>query len=424
MIFTYALREDIHELLRAKFAIKELARDQDRKLVNNATLIANYTDIDNARELKDAVGEGTQIIFLAESIEQTELLDLLRLKIEDLYLMPVEHDKLFEHLSRMEPSPRLNLSNYLKLADREFLTTNPQIKALLIDALKVAKYDISVLICGESGTGKEILARYIHANSPRREGPFIGINCGAIPEGLMETELFGHEPGAFTGAEGLKIGIFERASGGTIFLDEIGDMPTHLQVKLLRVLQEGEITRVGGDKSIPVAPRILAATNKDLEKLITNNKFREDLFYRVSVVKFDLIPLRDRSDDILYLANFFLQYFRDKWGKALRFTQKSEEALMAYHWPGNIRELKNFIERASVLCDDAITPEHLGLEHVELLRGFELGMTSLKEVTTLAARKLELKLISQMLQSSGGNRALAAKRLGISPKVLQEKLRS
>ncbi|GHV52608.1 sigma-54-dependent Fis family transcriptional regulator [Deltaproteobacteria bacterium] len=217
---------------------------------------------------------------------------------------------------------------------------------------KVAPTDSTILVTGESGTGKELLVRALHDNSLRSEKPFVPINCGAIPKDLLESELFGHEKGAFTNAIKTRSGRFEMADGGTIFLDEIGEMDGSLQVKILRVLQEKEIERVGGDGVRKVDVRIVAATNRNLEEEVGAGRFREDLFYRLNVIPLHLPPLRERGGDIMLLVSYFLQRFCQKRGrKPLGVSKEAEKALNAYPWPGNIRELENFMERVSILCD-------------------------------------------------------------------------
>ena len=221
--------------------------------------------------------------------------------------------------------------------------------ARMIDA--VAYSAATVLVQGESGTGKELVARALHARSPRRAQPFVALNCGALTETLLESELFGHVKGAFTGASRDHKGLFEAADGGTIFLDEIGDIPLSTQVRLLRVLQEGEIKRVGSTDSVKVDVRVIAATHRDLPKLVKAGKFREDLFYRLNVIAIPLPPLRERLDDVPLLAHHFVRRYADRLGKKVRtLAPEAIELLCGYRWPGNVRELENAIERAVVLC--------------------------------------------------------------------------
>lgn len=244
-----------------------------------------------------------------------------------------------------------------------FIAESPQMKAILELVEKVADSTASVLITGESGTGKEVIAKAIHARSSRAANPFVAVNCAALPEGLLESELFGHEKGAFTGAETAKPGRFELANTGTLFLDEIGEIPLAVQVKLLRVLQEREIERLGSTKSTPVDVRVVAATNQDLQAAVTQRRFREDLFFRLQVLHIELAPLRDRKADILPLAEHFLGVFAERNGSSLaELAPEAEAALVSYRWPGNVRELENVIERAVVLAPKGaavLTPDLL-----------------------------------------------------------------
>jgi len=286
------------------------------------------------------------------------------------------------------------------------------------DVDKVAPTPIPVLILGESGTGKELLAREIHERSPRGRGPFVAVNCAAIPKGLIESELFGHEKGAFTGAHRNRKGTIEMAEGGTLFLDEIGDLDLDTQVKLLRFLQEREVTHVGGDRGRVVDVRVLVATNRDLKADVASGRFREDLFFRISVVMLVLPPLRERRDDVPALV----EHFVSKWNTELhRTVQPSPEFVrcaLAYDWPGNVRELENAIERAIVLCEsDLLRPSDLPFETGTLVSG-EGGGTLVSEVEAF-----ERQLVERALAEAGGNTSRAAKALGVKRTTLQYKIR-
>lgn len=286
---------------------------------------------------------------------------------------------------------------------------------------QVAPTDAKVLILGESGTGKELVAKAIHFASNRKDGPFVKVNCAALPENLLESELFGHEKGAFTGALNRKLGRFELAHRGTIFLDEIGEINQATQVKLLRVLQEQEFERVGGTCTVKVDVRVVAATNKDLEKEVEEGRFRDDLFYRLNVVSISLPPLRERKEDILLLAEHFLRKFNKAMNKEIK--EVSEEAwhmLSSYSWPGNVRELENAIERAVVLSNGTVLlpsslPAAVTRRKKDEEKKEEVKITSLKEA--------EKQLIMKTLEETGGNRTKAAKILGISLRTLQYKLK-
>ena len=301
---------------------------------------------------------------------------------------------------------------------------------VLDTARKVAKSDSSVLITGESGTGKELIARSIHKNSPRQNGPMVILNCGAIPGELLESELFGHEKGAFTGAHRSRIGRFEIADQGTLFLDEIGDMSPDLQVKLLRALQERQFERVGGTQTISVDIRVISATNKDLVAAIENGQFREDLYYRLNVIPIHILPLRERREDIFPLSEHFqnnlLKRLPDYQVK--RFTDQAKQILLNYEWPGNIRELENMVERISVLVDEMdVQPHDLPecMTHVSSLQSspsvscvFNNGI-SFNE----AVENYERTLICHALNECGGVKARAAEMLKMNRTTLVEKLK-
>jgi DNA-binding NtrC family response regulator len=284
---------------------------------------------------------------------------------------------------------------------------------------RVAFTDVTVLIEGESGTGKELIASAIHYNSPPRDGPLVKVSCVSLAETLIESELFGHERGAFTGATSRRRGRFEQADGGTLFLDEVGDFPLSIQVKLLRVIQERAFERVGGEETLTVDVRLIAATNRDLEALIREGRFREDLFYRLNVVSIKVPPLRERPDDIPPLVHRFLEEFRDLHRtQAQSISPKALNALMAYNWPGNVRELRNCLESLVVLVQGSVIelsdiPEHIrsGSEHEKV--AFPIG-TSLREV--------EKTYVLRTLASLGGNKSATAEKLGIGLKTLYRRL--
>ena len=285
---------------------------------------------------------------------------------------------------------------------------------------QIGPTDSTVLITGESGTGKELAAAAIHKAGPRADKPYIRINCAAIPEGLMESELFGHEKGAFTGAHAKKPGKFEMADGGTLLLDEIGELPLPLQAKLLRVLQEGECERVGGTKTISIDVRIICSTVKDLAVEVKKGTFRSDLFYRLQVIPLIIPPLRERKEDIPALVDHFLHEFSVKRGIALKLSPEAMHCLMDYNYPGNIRELKNIIERASVLAPEPIiTRRDLPTD----LTNLQPSDTSESLKLSEALAKTEKEYVLKALTRTGGNRTAAAKLLGISRKNLWEKMK-
>jgi Nif-specific regulatory protein len=281
---------------------------------------------------------------------------------------------------------------------------------------KVSASDASVLIRGESGTGKELVANAIHYNSLRAKEPFIKVNCAALPETLMESELFGHEKGAFTGATQRRIGKFERAHGGTLFLDEIGTLNLAAQAKILRVLQEKELERVGGDDTIKVDVRIITATNKPLEKALEKGDFREDLYYRLNIFPIYLPPLRERKTDILLLADFFLEKYRGKYKKDVkRITTPAIDMLMRYHWPGNVRELENCIERAMLLCNNHVVHSYNLPPSIQTAESSE---TVLPGSLSSALALFEKDFIIDALKNAQGNIAKAARALDTSERIL------
>lgn len=290
-------------------------------------------------------------------------------------------------------------------------------RKLLKTAESVAQGKATVLITGESGTGKELLSRFIHAKSSRSQKSFVAINCAALPEGLLESELFGYEKGAFTGADQRKIGKFELANGGTFLLDEVSEMPLLLQAKLLRVLQEGEIERLGGQASTPVNFRLVATTNRPLDEMVRRGEFRQDLFYRLNVIPLNVPALRYRPKDIEYLARIFIEvYCQENEKNEKQFSTDAINKLKAYEWPGNIRELQNLVERLVLTCDSSvIEPCHLPFEVQEAKSqsGLEPGMT-----ISEAERMLILKTLDHTQQ----NRTKAADILGISIRTLRNKL--
>jgi DNA-binding NtrC family response regulator len=316
---------------------------------------------------------------------------------------------------------------------------SPAIRQIFVVVEKVADTPSTVLITGESGTGKELIARALHDNSSRHAGPFIKINCAAIPKTLMESELFGYEKGAFTGAVGAKPGRFELAHGGTLFLDEIGEIPVEMQVKLLRVLQESEFERVGGIKTTRVDVRLIAATNRDLNTEIEAGRFRKDLYYRLAVVPINLPPLRERPSDIPTLVRHFVDKYNRRLNKRIEgMTDEALALVQAYAWPGNIRELENLIERTLLFADGPLIgvadlPQHLrspgtatplpGPAPAPGALPVPAGETGLKDIVRQRSAELEKEIITRALEETGGNVTRAAKLLQISRKSLQTKMK-
>jgi len=334
--------------------------------------------------------------------------------------------KIFEKIAQQEQIRQLQEENWLLKEEidspfKEIIGRSPAIRQIFKLIQQVAKEDSTVLIEGESGTGKELVARAIHRLSPRNGKPFIKINCGALNDNLLESELFGHEKGAFTGALRQKKGRFELADGGTIFLDEIGDISPALQIKLLRVIQEREFERVGGETTISVNVRIISATNQNLQQAILEGKFREDLFYRLSVIPIRIPPLRDRREDIPLLVQHFLSVMAEKRGQPPRsISEEGMALLMQYPWPGNIRELENFIERL------VVTTPNSEISAAEIARYLGTQPTIHQSYENLplemAVENFERNLIIQALRESGGNKSQAARKLNIKLSTLYYKL--
>lgn len=360
----------------------------------------------------------------------------MKLGAYDYISKPFKTDEVYLALKKAEERESLKRENF-QLKERiqkikesynfgKMMAKSRVMQSIFSLSAKVAKYNTTVLIYGASGTGKELIAKGIHFSSDRSKNSFIPVNCGGIPENLLESELFGYKKGAFTGALKDKTGLFEEASGGTIFLDEIGEMPLSLQVKLLRVLQENEIRPVGDSKSKKIDIRVLAATSKNLEQEIKNGTFREDLFYRLNVLPINLPPLRERNEDIPLLCNHFINQFNKRLNKDIsNITTAAMSLLLKHNWPGNVRELENVIERAVVLADDKL----LAPENFPSLIGEREGTGqpdkifegySLKD----AQKDLEKMLISKALTKTEGNRTKAAKLLEISHPSLLSKIKT
>jgi DNA-binding NtrC family response regulator len=353
----------------------------------------------------------------------------------DFLTKPFDPDHLLLLIERALEKQRLVTENLLLKEDASthaglprIIGKHPRVLAIVDQIQRVAPSRTTVLLLGESGTGKELFARAVHGLSPRRDGPFVAINCAAIPKELLESELFGHERGAFTGATDRRIGKFELADHGTIFLDEIGDLDLGLQAKLLRVLEGEEFCRVGGTTRVRIDVRVVAATNKDLRAAISQQAFREDLFFRLSVLPVTIPPLRERRDDIPALLEHFLSHFCREMKRApKRLSDGAWQVMMNHPWAGNIRELQNCIERAVILSDgDVIDEEHLGIRPQELseIHAREIALEgTLHDVAAAAVRMAETRMIRKVLKSTGGNKSRASHILGVSYKTLLTKIK-
>ena len=304
-----------------------------------------------------------------------------------------------------------------------FFAESPCMKQIMYFADRVSRVDTPVLISGESGTGKELLARKIHEQSPRKDHPFIALQCGSLPEEILESELFGHEAGAYTGATQKRVGLIEYAAKGTLFLDEIADMPHAVQVKLLRVLQEHEIRPLGSNVPIAANPRIIASTNQDIESLLDSGRVREDFYFRIAVMTLDIPPLRERPEDVQGLIKRILKQRAQVHNKTACTLSSDARALLENHpWPGNVRELQNVLERALILAKDTITPEHIGINPEDAVQMLQEAQQSLQEVARSASDAAERALIQQVLEQTGGNKSEAARILNVSYKTLLSRI--
>ncbi len=347
------------------------------------------------------------VILLSEEADLTEAVTAVKNGAFDYRLLRTEPEVLEQLV--------LQAAKEIPKVEQGYLTAHPGLKKLLRRLREVAQSKATVLITGESGTGKEVLAKYLHRISDRAQGPFVAINCAALPEHLLESELFGYEKGAFSGAYTRRIGKFELAHGGTILLDEITEMPLALQAKLLRVLQESEVDRLGGAYPVKIDVRVIATTNRNLQEEVQNGRFREDLYFRLNVIPVHLPPLRERPEDISLLAMHFLREFAARYKRPVQgFAEGVLERLSHYHWPGNIRELRNLVERAVLLAQG---------KWITLADLFPQDLQTKEENTPLRPLKeMEREMILKALRAVNGNRQKAAEILGISVRTLRNKL--
>jgi two-component system response regulator HydG len=403
----------------------EKVRERSFDLILMDIRMMRISGLEALYEIK-AINPAIPVIIMTAYSSVESAVDALKKGAYDYLTKPLDFDELkiimeraMEHRQLREEN-RLLRENLGAQFDNQNIIGRSDVMAKLMETVaQVAPSDATVLLTGESGTGKEVIAGAMHYNSSRKEGPFVKINCAAITETLLESELFGHERGAFTGAERRKEGKFRQAEGGSIFLDEVSEMSLAMQVKLLRVLQEREITRVGGEEVIKIDVRVIAATNKNLIKEVEEGNFRDDLFYRLNVVSLNVPPLSERKEDIPLLAQHFLKIFAEKNSKKIMgFTPQAMDRLLKYGWPGNIRELMNVIERAVVLS----RMEYLDEDDLSLMISSEeqeddsmLGNIPLEEV--------EKDTVLKTLEATGGNKSETARRLGITRRTLHKKLK-
>ena len=409
------------EVLFSESIVQSALKDGQPKLVMDALNNKEFSGCTSVISLRlasvmclplKAGGETLGLLYLGTD----RLLDLFdELKLKSLSVYASQAAAIVQHVMLIESLEKDNKSLKAEVKASRFGTligSSPVMQDVFARVTRVAPTDVPVLVLGETGTGKELVAREIHGRSTRASGPFIAINCGAIPESLLESELFGHVRGAFTGAVASTIGKFHAASGGTLFLDEIGELPIGVQVKLLRVLQDSMVTRVGGSRPERVNVRIVCATNKELLGEIKAGRFREDLYYRICVVSVLLPPLRDRGDDIEMLAQYFLTRFATEFSSPARgFSPEATRAMRKYRWPGNIREMENRIRKAILFADDA----RVKLANLELPEKEEDAETL---PLTLAREKFERDYVLAALHRNHGNRTKTARDLGVEPRTI------
>ena len=369
------------------------------------------------------------IIILSGIGQIKTVVEAMRIGAADYLTKPFEEEALELAIANVIEKQQLKeelktLKQQLAYVEQgNILTSNPQMLRIIDISRHVASTDVPVLILGESGVGKEVVASFIHEQSNRSDGPFVKVNCAALPHELLESELFGYERGAFTGAIRDKIGKFEQADKGTLLLDEIGEMSPHLQAKLLHVLQDAEFSRLGGKKAVKVNVRVLAATNKKLKEAVLKGEFRNDLYFRLNVIKLEVPPLRDRREDIPLLCAHFLEKYRERYQSSVQqFPRDLMETFLRYDWPGNVRQLENIVKRYLILPDTDIVSE-LKVSGTEEAVPINQGNVSLKEVAGHAAEVAEKEVVLRVLEETGWNRKESARRLRISYKALRNKLK-
>ena len=422
------------------YAVSEAADgDEALNLVRERAFDAVLTDVRMARmdgihTLKSVLeyNPALPVVLMTAYSSVETAVEALRLGAYDYLVKPLDFEILRHTLRQAIEHSRLSVENrelrrqLSEAAARPgILGRSPAMLAMQETIATVAPTEATVLITGESGTGKELVARALHEGSARADKPLVTVNCAALAENLLESELFGHEKGSFTGADRRREGRFVQANGGTLFLDEIGEMPLPLQAKLLRALQEGEVQRVGSDAPLTVDVRVLAATNRDLREEVARRRFREDLYFRLNVISLEVPPLRDRGEDIPVLAAHFLERFAGRNRKSIRgFSPQAVDSLLRYAWPGNVRELENAVERAVILCNgDLITRRELPAAITEAASPEEASSAAVGALAGLPLDELERRAIGETLRCTGDNKSEAARQLGITRATLHNKLR-
>ncbi len=424
--------EDEYEVLKAESGERalEILSEQAVNVVLLDVKMPGLDGIETLKRIKEK-DESVEVIMVSGLNILKKAVDAIKLGAYDYILKPFDPEEILTAVERALERQRMSRElSYFRLEREqlwgasEIVSQDEKMKEVFDIIQKVAYTTTTVLIVGESGTGKELVARAIHRAGPRREKPFVAINCASIPAELMESELFGYEKGAFTGAYAQTIGKFEYADGGTLFLDEISTLKPELQAKLLRVIEEKRIQRIGSARPIPVDVRIIAATNMDLKKMVEEGKFRQDLYFRLNVLPIQLPPLRERKDDIPLLLDYFVKKFNEKYRRKVKgFSPEAVEALKQYQWPGNVRELENLVERMVVLSDGEKTTTLSDLPVEVLVGKDELEEIPVAELGLIKAREeFERRLISKVLELTGGNQSETARILKIHRNTLLQKM--
>lgn len=396
-------------------AAVEVLKSQTVGLVVTDVQMPNMTGLALLHEIK-ARWPQIPVLLMTAYGEISQAVEAMREGACDYLSKPFEADELLSRVARwMLPATSAGHDKRVAISD------DPATSAVYGMAQRVAATPATVMITGESGSGKEVLARYIHEHSQRADKPFVAVNCAAIPDNLLEATMFGYEKGAFTGATQAQAGKFEQAQGGTLLLDEISEMPLALQAKLLRVLQEREVERVGGSKAVSLDVRVIATSNRDMKDEVAKNNFREDLYYRLNVFPLHIPPLRERGRDVLPLARYFLGAMAASMERGvMHFSPAAEQTLLRYHWPGNTREMENVIQRAVILANgDMVQPEHL---HLTIEIDADLTVSPPQELLGDDLKSLEKTHVMNVLASVGGSRKLAAQKLGMSERTLRHRL--
>ena len=410
-------------------AIERLAAGHSPSMILLDVMLPGKDGIEVLANVK-AIHPSIPIIILSGIGQIKTVVEAMKMGASDYLTKPFEEEALELAISNAIEKERLKeevktLKQQLAYVEQgNILTSNPQMLRIIDISRHVAATDVPVLILGESGVGKEVIASFIHEQSNRSDGPFVKVNCAALPHELLESELFGYERGAFTGAIRDKIGKFEQADKGTLLLDEIGEMSPHLQAKLLHVLQDGEFSRLGGKKGVKVNVRVIAATNKKLKEAVLKGEFRNDLYFRLNVIKLEVPPLRERREDIPLLCNYFLEKYRERYQSPVQqFPKDLMETFLRYDWPGNVRQLENIVKRYLILPDADVTAELRSASSEPVAQPVQTANVSLKEVAGHAAEVAEKEVVLRVLEETNWNRKESARRLKISYKALRNKLK-